>query len=95
MIRLPIKKLKQGMIVAQSIYNHHGASYLVKGQPITKEYIRQLRKIGIPTVAVTSSNPKFQLMPPQDIVQEKTRVNAIEKGAHSRRWLVSERVSHR
>lgn len=79
MIRLPIKKLKQGMIVAQSIYNHHGASYLVKGQPITKEYIRQLRKIGIPTVAVTSSNPNFQLMPPQDIVQEKTRVNAIEK----------------
>ena len=69
MIRLPIKKLKQGMIVAQSIYNHHGASYLVKGQPITKEYIRQLRKIGIPTVAVTSSNPNFQLMPPQDIVQ--------------------------
>lgn len=79
MLRLPVKNLKQGMIIAQSIYNRHGACYLVKGQPITNEYIRQLEKIGIPTVAVTSANPNFQLMPPEDIVQEKTRINAIEK----------------
>lgn len=78
MIRLPVKKLKQGMIIAQSIYNNHGASYLVKGQPITNEYIKQLQKIGIPTVTVASANPNFQLMPPEDIVQEKTRINAIE-----------------
>ena len=79
MLRLSVKNLKQGMIIAQSIYNQHGACYLVKGQPITNEYIRQLEKIGIPTVAVTSANPNFQLMPPEDIVQEKTRINAIER----------------
>ena len=79
MLRLSVKNLKQGMIIAQSIYNRRGACYLVKGQPITNEYIRQLEKIGIPTVAVTSANPNFQLMPPEDIVQEKTRINAIEK----------------
>jgi len=79
MIRLPIRKLKQGMIIAQSIYNKHGASYLVKGQPITLEYMEQLKKIGIPTVTVTSLNPNFQLLPPEDVVQEKTRINAIKK----------------
>ncbi|SFT75653.1 HD-GYP domain, c-di-GMP phosphodiesterase class II (or its inactivated variant) [Selenomonas sp. GACV-9] len=52
---------------------------MVKGQPITSEYIHQLEKIGIPTVTVTSSNPNFQLFPPEDVVQEKTRINAIKK----------------
>jgi len=66
------------MIVAQSIYNKHGASYLVKGQPISPEYIEHLENIGIPTVTVTSENPNFQLQPPEDVVQEKTRITAIE-----------------
>ena len=79
MIRLPVKNLKQGMILAQSIFNNHGGSYLVKGQPITDGYIRSLKKIGIPTVSVTSADPSFQLMPPDDIVQENTRVDAIQQ----------------
>ena len=78
MIRLPIKKLKPGMIIAQSIYNRRGASYLVKGQPLTAEYIARLEKMQMPAVTVTSSNPKFQLPPPEDVVQEHTRVHAIE-----------------
>ena len=78
MIRIPVKKLKAGMIVSQSIYNKRGGSYLVKGQPITMQYIRQLKKIGIPTITVTSSDPNIKLPPPEDIVQEKTRITAIE-----------------
>ncbi len=78
MLRVPVKKLKKGMILAQSIFNHHGASYLVKGQPITTSYIQQLEKLGIPTVTVTSADPNFQLMPPEDIVAEETRADAIE-----------------
>ena len=78
MIRLPIKKLKPGMIIAQSIYNRRGASYLVKGQPLTAEYIARLEKMQMPAVTVTSSNPKFQLPPPEDVVQERTRIHAIE-----------------
>lgn len=79
MIRLPVKKLKQGLILAQSIYNHHGASYLVKGQPITSNYIDSLQKLGIPTVTVTSSDLNFKLLPPEDVIQESTRINAISK----------------
>jgi len=78
MIRLPIKKLKPGMIVAQSIYNRRGASYLVKGRPLTAEYIARLEKMKMPAVTVTSSDPNFQMPPPEDIVQENTRVHAIE-----------------
>ena len=78
MLRLPVKSLKKGMIVAQSIYNHHGGSYLVKGSAITPEYIHQLKKIGIPTGNVTSPDPRFQLKPPEDVVQETTRSDAIQ-----------------
>ena len=78
MLRLPVKNLKKGMIVAQSIYNHHGGSYLVKGSAITPEYIHHLKKIGIPTVNVTSADPNFQLQPPEDVVQETTRIDAIQ-----------------
>ena len=34
MLRLPVKNLKKGMIVAQSIYNHHGRRYFVKASAI-------------------------------------------------------------
>ena len=77
MLRLPVKDLQKGMIVAQSIYNHHGGSYLVRGSAITPGYIRQLQKIGIPTVNVTSADPSFHLLPPDDVVQEQTRIDAI------------------
>ena len=83
MLCLPVKKLKQGMILAQSIFNQRGASYLVKGQPITKGYIHQLEKVGIPTVTVTTSDPDFQLLPPDDIVAEETRANAIKHVYHA------------
>ncbi len=78
MLRLPVKDLKKGMIVAQSIYNHCGGSYLVRGSSITPKYIQRLEKIGIPTVNVTSADPNFQLQPPEDIVQETTRFDAIQ-----------------
>lgn len=53
MVRLPVKRLKEGMIIAQSVYNNHGGSYLVKGNPLSTSYIDKLNKIGIPTVNVT------------------------------------------
>ncbi len=77
MLRIPVKKLKAGMVVSQSIYNKKGGSYLVKGQPLTAQYIQKLKKIGIPTVSVTSTNPNYHIIPPDDIVQETTRIDAI------------------
>lgn len=79
MVRLPVKRLKEGMIIAQSVYNNHGGSYLVKGNPLSTSYIDKLNKIGIPTVNVTSPDPNFKILPPDDIVQEHTRINAIQK----------------
>ena len=59
MLRLSVKNLKQGMIIAQSIYNRRGACYLVKGQPITNEYIRQLEKWGIQVIQANYRSEKY------------------------------------
>ena len=46
MIHIPIKKLKEGMITAQSIYNPLGANYLTKGMELSPKYIERLEKAG-------------------------------------------------
>ncbi|MBQ9377147.1 MAG: HD-GYP domain-containing protein [Schwartzia sp.] len=79
MINLPIKKLRPGMITAQSIYNKKGGSYLTRGTPVTEQYISRLKKLGVTNITVTSVNPAFSVLPPDDIIQEKTRVKAIHK----------------
>ena len=81
MIHIPIKKLKEGMITAQSIYNPLGASYLTKGVELSPTYIERLKKAGLDGVTVTSLDPKLKLAPPADIVQEKTRISAIHNVA--------------
>ena len=77
MLRLPVSKLKDGMVLGQSLFNTAGGSYLVKGQPVTIDYIRRMQQLGIQSVTVTSMDPKHKLAPPPDVIEEKTRVNAI------------------
>ena len=81
MIHIPIKNLKEGMITAQSIYNPLGANYLTKGMELSPKYIERLEKAGFDGVTVTSTDPKLKLAPPDDIVQEKTRISAIHNVA--------------
>ena len=69
------------MITAQSIYNPLGASYLTKGMELSPAYIERLEKAGFDGVTVTSLDPKLKLAPPDDIVQEKTRISAIQNVA--------------
>lgn len=69
------------MITAQSIYNPLGASYLTKGMELSPTYIERLEKAGFDGVTVTSLDPKLKLAPPDDIVQEKTRISAIQNMA--------------
>ena len=69
------------MITAQSIYNPLGASYLTKGMELSPTYIERLEKAGFNGVTVTSLDPKLKLAPPDDIVQEKTRISAIQNVA--------------
>jgi len=77
MLRLPVSKLKDGMVLGQSLFNTAGGSYLVKGQPVTIDYIRRLHQLGIQSVTVTSMDPSHKFAPPPDVIEEKTRVNAI------------------
>ncbi|BEU88782.1 HD-GYP domain-containing protein [Selenomonas sp. TAMA-11512] len=77
MINLPLSKLRDGMVTAQSIYNPRGTSFLTQGMELNRHYIDRLQKIGIENVVVTSLNPALKLKPPPNIVQEKTRITAI------------------
>ena len=77
MIDLPLNKLRPGMITAQSIYNSSGASYLTKGTELTKAYIDKLLHLGINDLHVLSYASEVKLLPPDDILSEKTRVMAI------------------
>ena len=79
MIKIPVKRLRPGMVTAQSVYNKAGASYLTRGSVMNDFYIDKLRKLGISTLSVTSVAPGINLPPPKDIVEEKTRTTAIHR----------------
>ena len=82
MLAIPVKKLREGMVVAQSIYSKAGAALLVKGKQLKHQYIHQMKKIGIPSISVTAVDPHFHVETPEDVIQEKTRMDAI-KVVHS------------
>ena len=79
MFYLNVNKLREGMRTAQGIYNSKGASYLTKGTKLNKQYINQLRRLGISYINVTSIDPRLNVLPPEDIVHEETRIEAIHK----------------
>lgn len=78
MLSIPVKSLREGMVVGQSIYSKAGAAYLVKGKPLTDQYIKQMKKIGIPSISVSTVDPRLEAEIPEDVVQEKTRIDAIQ-----------------
>lgn len=79
MIRLSTQRLRDGMIMAQSIYNRKGASFLTRGTVLNQQYIQQLKQIGVTHVNVTSMDADIQLMPKADIVQDETRQAAVSR----------------
>ena len=79
MIDLPLKKLQPGMVTAQSIYNSSGASYLTRGTELTRQYINKLCALGINDLHVLSYSSEIKLLPPEDVLSEKTRVMAIQR----------------
>lgn len=82
MINLSVRKLRPGMVAAQSIYNRDGGCYLARGMEMSRQYISRLHSLGIHSVAVNSLLPEAGHVPlPEDIVSEKTRMAAVEKVA--------------
>ena len=83
MIRLKSNQLKTGMVTAQSIFNEKGAAFLVRGTPLTDRYIYRLRQLSVPELHVTSLSADFQLPPPPDVIEERTRVQAVDSVAET------------
>ena len=78
MIKLQTRNLRPGMVPVQSVYNAKGASYLVKGIPLTEQYIQRLRQLGIRELYVTSTMPELPIKLPEDVLQEETRHMAVD-----------------
>ena len=79
MVDLPLKKLRQGMVVAQSVYNSSGASYLSKGMSLTAKYIEKLRQLGVGGIHVVSTTAGEGLLPPDDVLRDETRAMAVKR----------------
>ena len=79
MIHLLIKDLQPGMVAAQSIYDRNGEAILPRGASITQAHIDRLAKLDVMELSVTSSDPAVFVAPPDDILEESTRADAIRK----------------
>ena len=79
MVDLPLKKLRDGMVVAQSVYNSSGASYLTKGMALTAKYIEKLRQLGVGGIHVVSTTPGEGVVPPDDVLRDETRAMAVKR----------------
>jgi len=82
MIHLSSKKLKPGMVTGQGIYNAKGSFLLRRGTRLNAQYIKRLQKLHIPSLVVTSLNQDLHLLPPEDIIREKTRIKAVSDICH-------------
>ena len=82
MIELPTKRLKSGMVAAQTVFNSSGANYITRGTTLTQQYIDRLRQLGVEGIHVTSTDTNAPLPPPEDILSEKTRVFAVKRVCH-------------
>ncbi|MBP3691160.1 MAG: HD-GYP domain-containing protein [Schwartzia sp.] len=77
MIHLLIKDLQPGMVSAQSIYDHQGVLALARGTSITQDHIDRLAKMDVLELSVMSSDPDISVAPPDDVLEESTRADAI------------------
>ncbi|MFA6850119.1 MAG: HD-GYP domain-containing protein [Selenomonadaceae bacterium] len=77
MINLPPKKLRSGMVTGQGIYNSQGVTLLTKGTELDEKYIKKLQRLELSSLNVTSLNPELKIQPPDDLIQEKTRMQVI------------------
>ncbi|WP_418790401.1 HD-GYP domain-containing protein [Phosphitispora sp. TUW77] len=77
MRRLPISKLKSGMILGKSLYSANGGVLLSAGTELDSTYAKRLQALGFPAVIIIDSFCKDVEFP--DIVSDGTRIDGIIK----------------
>ncbi len=76
MRKVPVDKLKPGMIVGRSVSNTNGQVLLARGSELNDTFIKRLSYLGIPAVYIDDGFlPDAQV---EDLVSEKTRYQAME-----------------
>lgn len=77
MYKLSIENLKPGMRIGKNIYNAEGQLLLSEGTLLTRKFILYLNRLQIPSVYIVSDLPAFTIEYPNELLSEKTRVDAI------------------
>lgn len=77
MYKIATKYLLPGMITGRGIYHTNGTALLARGTCLSKAYIKRLQRLEIPYIYVTSLDPALRMLPPSDVLHERTRVRAI------------------
>ncbi len=79
MIHLPLEDLKPGMISEQSIYDNTGSLVLARGTILSQEHIDRIAGLKLTELPVVSADPTLTIAPPDDVLAEATRSDAIKK----------------
>ncbi|MBP2644745.1 MAG: hypothetical protein H6Q75_185 [Firmicutes bacterium] len=75
MLRLNVQYVKPGMIISRNIYNSSGSLLLAKDSVLDESLIYRLSQLYIDAVYI--KNPFCQVEPAEDVLHEKTRVDAL------------------
>lgn len=75
MQRLPIARLKAGMMVGKPILGSNGQMLLSSGTILTEAYVRRLREKGVPSVYIQEKAPELAV-DVQDVISDETRLRA-------------------
>lgn len=75
MRRIPVDRLKVGMIVAQAIYGADGNILLNKDMVLKASYIVRLKELGVPAVYI--HDKRLGDLQVEDVVNEQTRLSSL------------------
>lgn len=67
------------MRICQGIYSPGGGFFLTRGTVLNHSYIHRLRKLSIDSIYVSTLSQTRLQNPPEDVITEKTRIQAIKK----------------
>ncbi len=75
MQRLPVARLRSGMVVARPIVGSSGQMLLSTGTVLNEMYIRRLREKGIPSIYIQEQTPELNVQV-DDVISDESRLRA-------------------
>ncbi|MHB9143849.1 MAG: HD-GYP domain-containing protein [Symbiobacteriia bacterium] len=75
MQRLPVARIRAGMVVGKPVLGSNGQMLLSSGMVLTDSYIMRLREKGVPSVYIQEQVPEL-MVDVQDVISDESRLRA-------------------